>query len=173
VNRQVCSVAGLVLCLCIAQGCGSTGAPVARPDVAHRFVPIKLSIHPISHVQIRQDGTAVVEAAVRLDDVDGFPVRGTGQLELEFHQGDRNGEAIMSRFEWSSDLDIAAINAERFDSTTRTYVVPLMLERGIVPRSPQLTATLYRPGAPPLRDSLELPVLRATPPVDQAEPPTP
>lgn len=163
-NRHIQSWGAFVLCLATAQGCSSTGPVAAQSDVAGRFMPVKLLVHPISVVQIRQDGTAIVEAAVRLEDADGFPVRGTGRLELEFHQGDRHGEAIMSRFEWSANLDNATTNADRFDPTTRTYRVPLTLEHGTVPRSPQLTATLYRDGAPPLRDSLELSVLRAAPP---------
>jgi hypothetical protein len=173
VSRQPWSSAALVLCLCIAQGCSSSGPPVAQSDVADRFAPATLRIHPISHVHIRQDGIAVVEAAVRLQDADGFPVRGTGQLEFEFHQGDRHGEAIMSRIEWSADLNDAATNAEIFDSTTRTYLVPLTLKPGTVPRSPQLVATLYQSAGKPLRDSLELSVLRAAPADEQNESATP
>jgi hypothetical protein len=109
---------------------------------------------------VREDGTAIVEAAIELVDADGFSVRGAGTLKLEFHQGDRYGGAIMSQQPWSIDLNDPTINADRFDSMTRTYLVPEATTVESLPRSPHLTATLYRNGHEPLRDSLSLTVIR-------------
>ncbi len=152
--RGAIAVAGLAL-----SSCASDGPTVERSDGAERFRPVDLTIHPISHVQVQSDGTALVEAAVELTDADGFAVRGLGMLELEFHQGDRHGEAIMSRRTWSADLNDPHTNATLFDSMTRTYVVPVGLEAHGVPRSPRLRATLYRSGGEPLQDSMALAVL--------------
>jgi hypothetical protein len=120
---------------------------------------VRLEIHPLSHVRVHDGGPVIVEVAVELLDADGFAVRGTGTLELEFHQGGRFGEVVMSRKSWSRNLDDAAINAESFDETTRTYFVPLTLELGGVPHSPTVTATLSRPGGEPLRASRSLETL--------------
>jgi len=68
----------------------------------------------------------------------------------------------MSRDRWSRNLDDPKVNAGQFDAMTRTYLVPLELAADAIPRSPYLTATLYRPGNEPLRDSMSLTVLRPT-----------
>jgi hypothetical protein len=164
-----------VCCVVACPGCSSRGPTLTPSDGAGRFAPVGLSIHPISHVQLREDGTARVEAAIELVDADGFSVRGTGTLTLEFHQGGRHGEAIMSRHQWSRNLNDPTINARQFDSMTRTYLVPLELAADSMPRSPHLTATLYRAGGEPLRDSMSLAVLRpADPdPAPEETPPTP
>ena len=142
-----------------ATSCESGKPPPARHKTADRFAPTRIEVHPLSHVRIHNDGTVIVEAAVELIDADDFAVRGTGVLELEFHQGGRFGEVVMARKSWSRDLDDAAVNAASFDETTRTYFVPLTLELGEVPRAPMLTATLQRPGRKPLRSSRSLETL--------------
>jgi hypothetical protein len=108
---------------------------------------------------VRDDGTAVIDMAIELTDADGFAVRGGGTLKLEFHQGDRHGEAIMSQQAWSIDLNDPEVNAHRFDPMTRTYLVQEDTTAESLPRFPRLTATLYRTGAEALRDSRSLVVL--------------
>jgi hypothetical protein len=152
-----------------APSCESAKPRPARHTTADRFAPTRIEVHPLSHVRIHDDGTVIVEAAVELIDVDGFAVRGTGALELEFHQGGRFGEVVMMRKSWSCDLDDAAVNAASFDETTRAYFVPLTLELGEVPHAPMLTATLQRPGHEPLRASRSLETL--APSVKPSAPP--
>ncbi len=146
-------------CVVACAGCSSNAPRIEPARVADRFRPVDLSVHPVSHVRVREDGTATVEAAIELVDADGFSVRGAGTLKLEFHQGDRHGEAIMSQQPWSIDLNDPNINADRFDPMTRTYLVPEVTAVESLPRSPHLTATLYRNGHEPLRDSMSLTVL--------------
>jgi hypothetical protein len=124
-----------------------------------------MEIHPLSHVHIRPDGSAVVEVAVSVLDVDGLPVRAEGVLKMELHQRGRFGDAIMERRTWQRDLRDPADNLRAFDPTTRTYRVPLGLAAEDVPRSPAITATLVRPAAAALSAERSLEVLE---PADEA-----
>ncbi|MCP4838687.1 MAG: hypothetical protein GY894_04915 [Planctomycetes bacterium] len=150
--------------VCGVFGCDATPvvASGSHPTKA-RFAPIRLEVHPLSHIYVQDNGSVVFDASVELLDADGFPVRGVGVLELELHQGGRSGEAIMLRRTWSRDLNDADVNAESFDDATRTYIVQEHMEYAEVPRSPHLTASLRRPGKAALTDSADLPLLGAGP----------
>ncbi|MDP7071094.1 MAG: hypothetical protein QF561_07075 [Phycisphaerales bacterium] len=155
-------------------GCETTPAVTAPTDsTSTRFAPLTIEVHPLSHIYIQDDGTVVFDAAIELLDADDFPTRGTGVLELELHQGNRSGEAIMVRRTWSRDLNEAPVNAATFDRATRTYVVRETLPLAEVPRLPRLTASLRRHDGSVLTDAADLPILgpgaEPKPPAESAQ----
>ena len=159
-DQRVVWLVSLLPAVSIMAGCESTPGPSTDfSSIQARFNPAVLEVHTLSHIYARDDEVVVLDVAIELLDSDGFSTRGTGTLEIELHQGDRDGEAIMLRRTWSRDLNDAAVNAATFDDATRTYIVQEQLEYAEVPRSPRLTASLYQPGGATLTDSSPLPVL--------------
>ncbi len=140
----------------------SSHIPQAAAD-DQRFQATRVEIHPLSHIQMRPDGTAIVEIAVRVLDEDGLPVRSTGRLEVDLHQRGRHGEATMTRQTWERDLNQAAANRRAFDATTRTYRAPLQLAADEVPRAPTVTVRLVTAGRGTLEAARSLDVIDASP----------
>ena len=139
--------------------CQSTAPRSHSSEPSNQFTPVSLSVHPLSHISLEDGGGVVLEACVQLKDRDGLPVRGLGILEVSLQQGGASGEAILTRRSWERDLSNARINLATFDPMTRSYLLRIDLEGGIVPRLPSLSATLREANGRVLRDEASLPIL--------------
>jgi hypothetical protein len=130
----------------------ATGEPVPWP-----YWPTTMRIHPLSRLVTDADsGRTVIEARIEFLDRDGQTTRACGQLRIDLYDASANfpTQPVTT---WEMDLRDLAINRQRYDDVTRTYLFPLDTELDPLPRRPELRAYfLSADGRPLTEDVLRL-----------------
>jgi len=117
------------------------------------FAPTSLRVHPLTHVELDEDGRPVLVCHVEFADRWGDVVKATGMLRVEVV---RVGEDVESAgVAWEIDLSDLETNVQRFDPVTRTYRLHLgglgewaraLVEDGGEPVAARVMATLVGTG---------------------------
>ncbi|MHC5114329.1 MAG: hypothetical protein ACYTGP_07865 [Planctomycetota bacterium] len=135
----------LVLSVLACGGCETTkggvrGASSTHADGSPRwpFWPTDMRIHPLTRIAADADGAeTVIEARLELVDEDGHTTKGVGVVTCELIS---RGDDTVVAF-WELDLNDRAVNRERYDEVTRTYLIPLELnDATVLPERPELRA---------------------------------
>jgi hypothetical protein len=103
-----------------------SGAAVAFAETA--FEPVRLRVHPLTHVDATDGTTSVLVLHYELRDQFTDPVKGLGALRVQARpQRVRQGEPdAADATTWDvADLTDPRTNSQRFDPATRTYRVAL------------------------------------------------
>ena len=104
------------------------------------YWPAEMRIHPLTRLVIDTDtGETVIEVRIELLDIDGYTTRGCGQLRIDLHDA-LSGAPGQAMRTWELDLRDPAVNRNRYDDVTRTYMFPLDTEMQQLPEEPELRA---------------------------------
>jgi hypothetical protein len=83
-----------------------------------------MRVHPLTHLDRREDGSEILLVHVELRDRFGDAVKGVGALRVEVTRG--SGVSSGPSAVWEvSDLADPERSSRRFDPSTRTYRLPL------------------------------------------------
>lgn len=112
------------------------GEPIAWP-----FRPAEMRVHPLTRVATGDDGDGQhLEVRIEFRDADGHTTRGLGELVVSLHGSPGEASPIDS---WRVDLTDLAVNAQRFDDVSRTYLLRLRVGPDELPARATLRAS-YR-----------------------------
>jgi len=135
----------LVLSIIACSGCqptrpgGGNGlATHADGSLRWPFWPADMRIHPLTRITTDEaGGETIIEARLELVDAHGHTTKGIGFVTCELLP--RGSETVVAF--WELDLTDLAINRERYDDVTRTYLIPLELDdESTLPERPELRA---------------------------------
>lgn len=125
-GAAVCGVIGVLM------GGGCAGGPEsALPEVTSRsplpFAPVRVEVHPLSHLDVDGDGVVRLIAHVELVDRWGDTTKARGLLRMELYRPgvEVRPDLLTQEQFWELDLRELDLNAALFDPATRTYRLQL------------------------------------------------
>ncbi len=120
----------LVAALVAIAGC-STSPDAGLPDVTSAsllpFAPVRLQVHPLTHLDVDPEGVVRLICHVELKDRWGDTTKAKGLLRLELYRPVEAARPDLQSQELSWDLDLRdlELNAALFDPATRSYRLQL------------------------------------------------
>jgi hypothetical protein len=109
------------------------------PDAPWPLWPQRMRVHPLSQlVPDQNSGKPLIEARVEFTDPAGNTCKSVGLIDIDLH--DKASDEYKSKpvASWSANLWDLAVNRDRYDEVTRTYLFTLKLEDHPVPQEPEL-----------------------------------
>lgn len=122
-----------MLCVLAAGLAGCPGAQnvpgVLQPDqpIVNPFAPTSIRVHPLTHLDIGDDGQPMIILHVELRDFWGEACKGVGSVVVELYRpstGPRAGLEVQELV-WEVNLTDLQRNARLYDPATRTYRLQL------------------------------------------------
>ena len=105
------------------------------------YWPAAMRIHPLTRfAHDEQADQSIIEARIEFADADGVTTRAIGRLTLTLLTPNTEPAAAPIRQWQDIDLSSGAINAQRFDTVTRTYLLKLQVDPSKLPAQCELKA---------------------------------
>lgn len=116
---------------------------VLPPDqpIINPFAPASIRIHPITHLNVGNDGQPMIILHVEFRDFWGETCKGVGSIVVELYRpsaGPRAGLEVQELV-WEVDLTDLQRNARLYDPATRTYRLQLANLPGWIRVDPNAT----------------------------------
>ena len=123
-------VAVLVAACALVIGCASTpdaGLPTVTAGSPAPFAPVRLQVHPLTHLDVDPDNVVRLICHVELKDRWGDTTKARGLLRIELYRpsGDVRPDLLTQELSWQLDLRDLELNASLFDPATRSYRLQL------------------------------------------------
>ena len=113
-----------LVCAAGLGGCASVDpSPGITVTAQNPFVPIRLRIYPLTHLDLDEAGKPIIVCHIEFKDAWGDSVKGAGQLQIQLYRSQENSD--IQELRWDVDLTDLGMNAALYDSITRTYRVRL------------------------------------------------
>ena len=112
------------------------------PEAAWPFWPRSMRIHPLSRItdNPKDEDQILVETRIEFSDGWSDPCKALGMISLDLLDGGDPNRYDPTKDHFEVNLRDLAINEERWDQVTRTYVLKLEVSRFRIPIQPQLVA---------------------------------
>lgn len=144
----------LTLAAALLGGCifkGGPAAPGAGAAEPWPFVPVAMRVHPFTTlVNDPQREAPVLEAHIEMLDQLGDVTKGVGHFRFELYQEQEKNirtDETLRLYMWDAPLLTIEQNQNHFDSSTRTYVFKLKLEKPLVAgQNLKISAQMTAPG---------------------------
>jgi len=119
-------------------GTGASSADSAGRDNAQAawpYRPTAMRIHPLTRfAHDEQADEPIIEARIEFTDRDGVTTRAVGQLNLTLLDLEAEGDRSPIRQWQAIDLSNMEMNANRFDTVMRTYLLKLQVDPSRLPK---------------------------------------
>jgi hypothetical protein len=125
-------------------GSPSWPSPAAAGDGSNQwpFWPRAMRVHPASRIAIdREHGDEVIELRLQFRDSGEDIAKAVGRLSVDLFDAAATGRVAAIR-SWEADLTDLALNNERFDKVTMTYLFRLPLGDAVLPAEPAVAVRL-------------------------------
>lgn len=147
----IAAAAGLLCAALGVSGCrqpSPAGRPFVlsdegTPEASWPFWARAMRIHPLSRITDDPQNPQQILVETRIEFTDSWndPCKAVGLLTLDLLDVDDPGRFDPARDRYEVDLRDLAVNVERWDPVTRTYVLKLEVSRLRVPVAPRLSVT--------------------------------
>lgn len=140
---------------CLLGGCRSgpdSGLPLVSSSAPMPFAPVRMQVHPLTHLDVDTQGTVRLICHVELKDRWGDTTKARGLLRLELYRPveTTRPDLLTQELSWELDLRDLDLNAALFDPATRTY----RLQLGGLPGWAEAMARRRASGDPAARERL-------------------
>lgn len=101
--------------------------PLVTADSPMPFAPVRLAVHPLSHLDVDQDNVVRLICHIELKDRWGDTTKARGTLRLELYRpaDAARPDLLTQELAWNVDLRDMELNAALFDPATRSYRLQL------------------------------------------------
>lgn len=124
------AIAAAVLCSLALVACSTApdaGLPVVTASSPLPFAPVRIQVHPLTHLDVDPGGAVRLVCHVELKDRWGDTTKARGLLRLELYRPVEAAQPDLQTQEltWELDLRDLELNAALFDPATRSYRLQL------------------------------------------------